>query len=648
MNTTKDTALQFTPAAGFWKERTDAVIYKAIPYQWKALNNEIPGAPGSHAVQNFKIAAGEVKGERKGTIFQDSDIAKWIEAAAYSLRFKPDAELEGIIDELVRLIEKSQMSDGYVNTYFIASAKTSERWSDLVMGHELYCAGHMMEAAAAYFKVTGKRTLLDVMCRYADYIGTVFGHGENQNPGFDGHPEIELALHRLAEAAGNKKYAELANYFVDIRGSVPNFHIGKAAMEGMIPKTRWFGSDYYLADKPVREMTGAQGHSVRAMYLYCAMADQYVKTRDASLLTALKKIWNNVVQKHMYITGGLGSHAHGERFSIDYDLPNDTCYTETCASIGLAMWAWRMLSIEKKGIYADIMEKAVFNGILSGMSLDGTKYFYVNPLKLLPEVTKFRHDHAHVAPERVSWFDCACCPTNAARFILQFTEYLCSADTDGLWIHHFAQGRAAAVVDENTIQLEMKTNYPWDGDVDISLGIDKSEEFSVYLRIPHWCSKYTLAVNKNPILNSPHENNGYICIRREWHSNDIITLNLEMAVRFIQTNSNVSENAGKIALQRGPLIYCAEEADNGKGLHLYSIKAGKKACLVQDSSLPSGTIAIEAEASFEKDTADPKDLYFEYVSDREMGSKTLRFIPYYQWGNRKPGNEMSVWFNISH
>lgn len=648
MNTTKDTTVKFYPAAGFWKERTDAIIDKAIPYQWKALNNEIPGAPGSHAVQNFRIASGEVKGERKGTIFQDSDIAKWIEAAAYSLRFKPDAELESIIDELVRLIEKSQMSDGYVNTYFIASGRTSERWSDLVMGHELYCAGHMMEAAVAYFYATGKRTFLDVMCRYADYIGTVFGQEEHQNPGFDGHPEIELALHRLAEATGNSKYTEMAHYFVNIRGSVPNFHIGKAAMEGMIPKSKWFGSDYYLADKPVREMTGAQGHSVRAMYLYCAMADQYLKTRDASLLTALKKIWNNVVQKHMYITGGLGSQAHGERFSIDYDLPNDTCYTETCASIGLAMWAWRMLSIEKKGIYADIMENAVFNGILSGMSLDGTKYFYVNPLQLIPRTAEFRHDHAHVTPARVSWFDCACCPTNVARFILQFMEYLCSVNNEGLWIHHFAQGRCVAEADGQKIQLKMKTNYPWDGKVSIRLDLQRSAEFTVFVRVPRWCSSYSLTVNNGPITPvAQTENNGYIGIRREWHTNDSITLELEMSVRFIRTNINVSENAGKVALQRGPLIYCAEEADNGAGLHMYSIKNGRKTCLVQDSNLPPGTIAIEAEACFEKYSAELNDLYFEYLSDREMGSKTLRFIPYYQWGNRKPGNEMSVWFNTT-
>ncbi|HUH44384.1 MAG TPA: hypothetical protein VLZ44_04360, partial [Treponemataceae bacterium] len=246
------------------------------------------------------------------------------------------------------------------------------------------------------------------------------------------------------------------------------------------------------------------------------------------------------------------------------------------------------------------------------------------------------------------WFDCACCPTNVARFILQFMEYLCSVNNEGLWIHHFAQGRCVAEADGQKIQLKMKTNYPWDGKVSIRLDLQRSAEFTVFVRVPRWCSSYSLTVNNGPITPvAQTENNGYIGIRREWHTNDSITLELEMSVRFIRTNINVSENAGKVALQRGPLIYCAEEADNGAGLHMYSIKNGRKTCLVQDSNLPPGTIAIEAEACFEKYSAELNDLYFEYLSDREMGSKTLRFIPYYQWGNRKPGNEMSVWFNTT-
>lgn len=651
MDTTKErkASVKMIPRGGFWKDRTDAIICEAIPYQWKALNNKIPGAPPSHAVQNFRIAAGEDKGERQGTIFQDSDIAKWIEAASYSLRLEPNVELEKTIDDLIVLIQKSQMADGYVNTYFIASSQTSGRWSDLVMGHELYCAGHMIEASVAYFYVTGKKTFLNVMCKYADYIGTVFGQGENQNHGFDGHPEIELALHRLAEATGEIKYAELANYFVDIRGSVPNFHKGKAAKDGMIPNSKWFDSDYYLADKPVREMSGAQGHSVRAMYLYSAMADQYLMTNDDTLLIALKRIWDNVVKKHLYITGGLGAHPYGERFSIDYDLPNDTCYTETCASIGLAMWSWRMLCVEKKREYTDIMERTIYNGILSGISLDCTKYFYVNPLYLNPAVANFRQDHAHVTPSRLPWFDCACCPTNVARFVLLFTEYMYSFNNEGLWIHHFADGSAVAYKGKNKVTLNMKTNYPWDGKVTFSIDPEEIEEFNLHMRIPGWCSTYKVTINSIPLQDDNLlSENGYLCITRSWNKGDLICLEMEMPVRFISTNSKVHDNAGKIAIQRGPVLYCAEATGNEAEFQLFCINLSKVATLVHDPSLPEGTVAIDVPAVYNKIPETSDQLYVDFVPEGELKTKIMRFIPYYQWGNRNPGNAMSVWFRYVH
>lgn len=636
--------VSFIPTDGFLKQCTSAMIEKALPYQWKALNNEVHGAPASHAVENFRIAAGEASGTPKGTIFQDSDVAKWIEAAAYSLKLKPDSGLEARIDELIRLIEKSQLPDGYVNTYFIAAAGLEKRWSDLVMGHELYCAGHMIEAAVVYYEATGKKTLLDVMCRYADYIGSVFGKNEGQNPGFDGHPEIELALHRLAKATGRVQYAELANHFVDARGSIPNFHIGRAAMEGMIPKSRWFYADYYLADKPVRSMTEAEGHAVRAMYLYCAMADQYLMTGDEALLTALHSIWKNVTDRRMYITAGLGSQAHGERFTIDYDLPNDTCYTETCASIGLALWAKRMLRISPEGEYADIIERALYNGILSGVSLDGSKYLYVNPLAVYPDVARSRHDHAHVTPERVSWFDCACCPTNLARFILSYNESMCTACKNTLWMHQYGQGYADIRSPGGNIRIAVDTDYPWNGLISIKIESGKPEEVSLRLRIPGWCRSYRLSVN-NTI--QPQESlvldKGYVCLNRVWTSGDSVALELDMPVRFILSNPKVRENAGKAAVQRGPVVYCAEEIDNGPDIHSFFVDPSAGAKLVHIPDLPKGTKVIEVQAVREAQNRGGDRLYDEFEESGAMEKATLRLIPYYQWGNRRPGQAMSVW-----
>jgi len=627
---------------GFWKRGTQLVSDAIIPYQWKALNNEIPGVPASHAVENFRIAAGESKGTPKGTIFQDSDVAKWIEAASYSLLTKRDPALEAQIDELVRLIGKSQQDDGYVNTYFIAAAGLDKKWSDLVMGHELYCAGHMIEAAVAYFAVSGKRGLLDVMCRYADYIGKVFGFGPGQNRSFDGHPEIELALNRLAEATGEKKYADLANHFVDARGTVKDFHLGRAAMDGMIPKSRWFLSDYYLADKPVREMRSVEGHSVRAMYLYCAMADQYRNTGDESLMEALRSIWKNAVSRQMYVTAGLGSQSNGERFTLDYDLPNDTCYTETCASIGLAMWAFRMLLVDPRAEYADVFERAMYNGILSGISLDGTKYFYVNPLEIQPAVAACRQDHSHVAIERVGWFDCACCPTNVARFIASVGGYLATVSDGKIWIHQYASSTLDLSVGGTAVRVSQATAYPWKGVVAVSVDPETPVEFALHVRIPGWCEAATIAVNGGARV-VPEKKDGYAVLSRVWKKGDTVELDMDMPVRFVKANARVRENAGKIAIQRGPMVYCVEEFDNGPDLHLLSVDTTIDAALRTDPGLPPETVVLELGAFREVLPDEDAPLYSDGREAGKIEPCTIRAIPYYQWGNRAGSREMLVW-----
>lgn len=629
---------------GFWKSKLDMLTQNMIPYQWETLNNRTPGAPLSHAVENFRIAAGEASGQAQGTIFQDSDVAKWIEAASYSLVAKPDPELEVIIDELLRLIAKSQQADGYINTFFTAS-NLKKRWQDLTMGHELYCAGHLMEAAVAYYTVTGKRMFLEVMERYGDYICEVFGPEEGKIHSYDGHPEIELALYRLSEATGNMKYAKLADYFINIRGSVKDFHNGIATKDSIIPKSRWFLSDYYVAHKSVRDMDKAEGHAVRALYLYSAMADQYRLHGDETLLTALKAIWRNAISRRMYITGGMGSQSNGERFTIDYDLPLERAFAETCAAVALVFWAWRMSLIDLDGDYGDTIERVLYNGALSGVSLDGTLYFYVNPLEVVPEVAEYRQDHEHVLTRRAPWFDCACCPTNIARLIASIGNYAMSVSPGIVVIHQYISGVFKLQTEGLPVEIEEETRYPWDGSVLFTLRSENPCCFTLLLRIPAWCVKYTVKVNGKLWEGSSIEK-GYISIEREWRDHDRVELNLDMSVRFIRANSKVQNMAGKVAIMRGPMVYCAEEADNGVDLHEILLDPTAQICLEQDDSFEDGMITLHSRGYRDIAWNDKDALYFPLNTEIDLAPCDIILVPYYQWGNRKPGQEMRVWLRV--
>jgi len=626
---------------GFWKSRTDMASETMIPYQWETINNRTPGATLSHAVENFRIAAGESEGSPQGTIFQDSDIAKWIEAASYNLISYPDKKLEESIDELVRLIKKSQKPDGYVNTFFIA-AGDEKRWTDLIQGHELYCAGHMMEAAVAYFKATGKRELLDVMCRYADYIDTIFGPEDGKMHTFDGHPEIELALFRLWEVTDNEKYRKLSEHFINIRGSVKNYHEGIAAKEGMILKSKWYYSDYYLAHMPVREMTEATGHAVRAVYLYSAMADMYRENPDPEMLRALQKLWDSTVSKQMYITAALGSQSHGERFTVDYDLPNDTAYGETCASVGLVFWAWRMLRIDSHRKYADIIEKAIFNSALSGISLDGMRYFYVNPLEVKPDIAANRFDHDHVLIHREKWMECACCPTNIGRLITSIGAYISTCSDKEIWIHQYSSSTIQYSMGEKRIEISQTTDYPWDGAVNLVVNPESPSVFSINLRIPAWCGSYTVKINNEPGQTELNEN-GYLTLDRSWKGGDRISLHLDMPVRIIAANLNVREDSGKAAIMRGPLVYCIEEIDNGPGLHELVIDRDTAFRTTQTNDTMEKTVVLQFEGY--REVADDNALYAP-IENRRMQKCGIRAIPYFQWGNRKQDQEMLVWLRV--
>lgn len=628
---------------GFWKEKQDLVANHVIPYQWKALNDEIPGAEPSHSVENFRIASGQKTGEFYGLIFQDSDVGKWIEAAAYSLMTRPDAALEAKIDTLVTLIAAAQEPDGYLQTYFSVKS-LDKRWTDFAMGHEMYCGGHLMEGAVAYFEATGKSAFLEVMRRYADHLCVVFGPGPGQIRAYDGHPEIELALHKLAETTGETRYRDLARFFVDERGTTPEVLDHSKILGWPVDPKAVAHPDftYYQAHQPVRDQREAVGHSVRAMYLYTAMADQRRADDDASLDPALQALWQNTVGHKMYVTGGLGSQAHGERFTIDDDAPSDTAYTETCAAIGLVMWAWRMTLVDPDSRYADALERALYNGSLSGISADGTRYFYVNPLEVVPKTTKFRKDHDHVKTQRVEWFGCACCPPNIARTIASFGQYQYSTSPRGLWAHQYAEGRAEVPWGDSTITIDQTTNYPWEGEVKFRITTvpDASQPWDFLVRIPAWCRQWTMSLNGQPV--TPVVEKGYAVVFRAWKAGDTLVLTLDLEVTFLHSHPRVKESFGKVAVQRGPLVYCAEQTDNGADLHtLRLVPDAAKVEVAPDLGPGVVQLRVPAFRALSPGGEEP----FQAQPAPEVPTEAV-LIPYHLWGNRGEG-EMAVWLGLS-
>lgn len=632
---------QVTIEDNFWSKRIELIREVVIPYQQKILHDQIPGIEPSHAIENFRIAAGESDGEFYGMVFQDSDVAKWLEAVAYALSTKPDPELEQAADDVIDIIAKAQQPDGYLNTYFTV-AKPDQRWTNLAEDHELYCAGHMIEAAVAYYQATGKRKLLDVMCRYADYIDTVFGTEPGKKRGYPGHEEIELALIKLYRVTGEQKYLKLAKYFVDERGQEPNYF--EQEYEQNKDKTHFkhptdWDHSYNQSHQPVREQTTAEGHAVRAVYLYSAMADLALETGDDTLKAACETLWDNVVHKQMYVTAGIGSQAFQEGFSTDYDLPNDRAYTETCASIGLAFWAQRMLKLDPNRSYADILERALYNGILSGMSLDGKKFFYVNPLEVWPEACDVRHDKRHVKTARQDWFACACCPPNLARIIASLGEYIYTHNDQEVYVHLYMSGKAVVDVGQANLELTQTTNYPWDGEVNLSLSLKENQKITLALRMPAWCESPELTVNGAKVDLKSITENGYAKLTRVWSDGDRIQLQLPLTVKRIYPNPKVRMNAGKVALQRGPLVYCLEEVDNGPVLTDITLPKDEPLNAVFEPQLLGGVTAVTGDG-YRSDIQEWQELY----RTTDVGKQPVRIkaVPYFTWNNRGVG-EMLVW-----
>ncbi len=553
--------------------------------------------------------------------FWDSDVAKVLEGMAYMLKLHPDAEMERQYDEIVGLIASAQQSDGYLNVHYTV-VKPEMRWKNLRMNHELYCAGHLMEAAVAGFQMLGKRKLLDVMCRYADYIDSCFGREEGKMRGYPGHPEIELALIRLYEATGEKRYFNLAEYFVNERGQAPNYFDEVEKQKSPFP------IEYFLAEKPVREQTDAHGHAVRACYLYCGMADVAARNGDEELFQACERAFDCIVNQKMYITGGIGSTFSGEAFTTPYDLANGSLmYAESCAAISLVYFTNRMLNITGDGKYADVMERAVFNGVFSGISLTGERFFYTNYL----EVDDNTQPYLFGAKTRQPWFECSCCPTNFCRFIPEMLQYIWSESDDEIRLNL----PVANIFESKFGTLEVSGGYPYDGNIKIT--VNTSGKFKVAIRIPGWCRNAELRLNGEKITGGTER--GYVTFDREWQPGDTVYLCLDMPIKAVRSNFKVTGNAGRIALMRGPLVYACETVDNPAGISNMVIPVHQEFKLKQAAGLPAGTVAITGKAVTEE-APEPEALYY----SGELIRREIEFtaIPYALWQNRGAAN-MAVW-----
>ncbi len=562
--------------------------------------------------------------------FWDSDVAKWIEAAAYSLAIHPDRTLQRLVDNVINLIAAAQQDDGYINVHY-TTVEPQNRWMNLRCGHELYCAGHLIEAAVAYYEATGKRKLLEVMCRCANHIDSVFGRAKGKKRGYPGHPEIELALVKLYQATGRKRYLKLSRYFIDERGRRPHYYEIEAKARGEDSSVSLRDEPYEdtQAHLPPRRQGEAVGHAVRAMYLCAGMADVAGLAGDVELLAACKRIWKDVTERKVYLTGGIGSAREHEAFTRAYDLPNDVAYAETCAAIALVFFAHRMLQIEADAKYADVMERALYSGVLSGVSRDGERFFYANPLQVDPAAYKDSPDH--LQPTRRPWFSCACCPTNVARLLASLGQYIYSASDTAAYVHLYVAGSGAARIAERNVTLTQRTNYPWAGSVKITVAVAGPATFALMLRIPGWCGRHKITVNGRPA--GAAVTKGYARIRRCWHDGDTVKLSLAMPVERIVAHPSVAADAGRVAIQRGPIVYCLEQCDHSADV--LSIALTKKARLAArfDANTLGGIVTIEGTGVV------PSAAGGLYRRAEELKTRKVKIkaVPYCLWGNRKPG-----------
>lgn len=675
--------VQITDA--FWGREQELVRQEVIPYQWEALNDRVPGAAPSYCMRNFRVAGRLLRRKRQkggnyeepsytfrgfealpedpenpdpesfyGFVFQDSDFSKWIEAVAYSLTNHPDPELEKTADEAIDIVCAAQAENGYLDTYYIINGM-DRIFTNLRDHHELYCFGHLAEGAVAYYQATGKDKLLKAAEHYADFIASRFGPEEGKQKGYPGHEIAEMALAGLYELTGEKRYLELGQFFLDMRGTRPYYfdleekeraeHEARPYREPDAAAQRF---RYHQAHLPVREQSEAVGHAVRAVYLYSGMADVARLTGDEAMFSACGRLFDNIVREKLYITGGIGGTHLGEAFSFGYDLPNDTAYSETCAAIGLAFFARRMLEIQADSRYSDVMEQALYNTVLAGMALDGKSFFYVNPLEVFPEACEKDERRRHVKPVRQKWFGCACCPPNIARIVSSLGAYAYTLSDTTLFTHLYLSSSVNCTINGTQIKLEIESGFPWNGDVRVRVLTPQTVSGTLAFRIPGWCGEMSFSTTAKA---ESQRKKGYLYLTGEWKNENEIFLNFPMHVSCIRANLRVRESIGRVAFVRGPLCYCLEEADNGKNLHLLRV-ASKLLCEGEQGIESYVTVEKTDELGHEmcilkipgKRQIPPEgegELYRAYQPPEEQ-DVTLTFIPYYAWSNRGEG-EMSVW-----
>lgn len=554
-------------------------------------------------IKNFAVAGKRTPGKHEGFLYNDSDVYKMIEGIAYALANHRDPVLEQRTDAIIDQIASAQQPDGYLDTYYIL-VKREDRWKNIQHGHELYCAGHLIEAAVAYYQATGKRKFLDVACKLADHIASVFGPGRRLET--SGHEEIELALVKLYRATGAKRYLDQAQFFLDIRGRVD--------------RRRVFG-EYHQDHKPVREQTEVAGHAVRAMYLYSAMADVAALTGDPAMLSALDHVWHDIIDRRMYLTGGIGPSAKNEGFTVPYDLPNDSAYAETCAAVGMALWNHRMFLMSGDGKYVDVLEREVYNGLLSGVSLTGDRFFYVNPLGSVG-----KH-------HRVPWFDCSCCPTNIVRYIPGMGERVYAHQGNRLWTVLYMGNTATIPLDGGKVKITEETRYPWEGEIKFTLAPEVPFAFDLDLRIPGWShGAPTVEINGAPV-NDLVRDKGYVRVARKWSAGDTVVLRLPMAVERVYAPPQVKADVGRVAIQRGPVVFCLEGVDNQGQVCDLCLPREARLSATFEKDLMGGVVVVQGEA-------------LRVSLDREGRRTTqqVRFqaVPYCDWDNRQPG-PMVVW-----
>lgn len=610
-----------TITEGFWGARRQTNVDSSIPSMEKLLE-------ANGRMDNFLRLVGQSSAPQKGPVYSDSDVYKWTEAAGFALQSGDRPELHARTNKIIKEVVAVQEPSGYLNTYYVGD-KAKDRMQPEVQrwGHELYNIGHMMQGAIAFYRATGDRTLLDAAIRFTDgYLLANFGPGPDKRPVFSGHPEIEMALVELYRTTGERRYLDFAGYVLQGDDRI---------------KVQKYGYVYHFCGIPFTSRTQLEGHAVRAMYACCGATDYYLETGDPAYLKTLNTLWEDLVDHQMYVTGGVGARSQGEAFGEPYELPNFTAYGESCAAIGNMMWNWRMLAATGEAKYADVIERALYNGINSGMSLDGTLYCYRNPLGF---------DPSNGDKIRNPWYDTTCCPPNLERTFASLPGYFYSTSKDGLYVHLFDNCKLDWHLEDGTaLQVTQKTNYPWDGNVDIVVSPAKPAEFAVFLRVPGWSDGAQVTVNGQA---APGAAPGqYLAVRRRWAPGDAISVKFAMNPQIIAANPRVVDDFGRAAVQRGPLVYCLEQLDQPDGVNLFDVRldtrqSAPKFATDFQRDLLGGIVVVKHLGAVSDQASSDSGLYERLpAKSPAVRSAELRFIPYYAWANRA-ATPMQVWTPI--